>query len=112
MGTQADNWEKIRQLGKGGQSEVFVVRNSARIAERKKHLDKLMELSAQSFNEVRAREFTEATLGYGRTESPADLGALKIYNPRAAGPRSEEQALNRLRVEIKVLGQGRLGLPK
>jgi serine/threonine protein kinase len=112
VGTREENWERIRPLGKGGQSEVFLVRNSARIAERQKHLDKLRELSGQNFNEAGAREFIEATLGYGRTESPADLGALKIYNPRAGGLRSEEQALSRLRVEIKVLGQNRPGLPK
>jgi hypothetical protein len=35
------DWEEIGPLGKGGQSEVFLVRNSARIAERKKHLNKV-----------------------------------------------------------------------
>lgn len=34
-------WEEIKRLGGGGQSEVFLVRNSERIAERKKHLDKI-----------------------------------------------------------------------
>ena len=105
-------WEEVKPLGKGGQSEVFLVRNAVRIAERKKHLDKLMELSGQGFNEVRARQFTEATLGYGRAEQPPELGALKIYNPRAAGANAEQQALDRLRIEIMVLDQNRSGLPR
>jgi serine/threonine protein kinase len=110
--TGASDWEEMRPLGKGGQSEVFLVRNSARIAERKKHLDKLMELSGQGFNEIRAQQFTEATLGYGREESPSELGALKVYNPRAAGVAAEQQALDRLNIEIEVLTQNRRGLPK
>src|SRR5437879_4006591 len=93
-------WEEVKRLGNGGQSEVFLVRNSARIAERKKYLDKLMELAGQGFNDVRAQQFTEATFGYGRQERPSELGALKIYNPRAAGPDAEQQALNRLQIEI------------
>ncbi len=43
----------------GGASEVFLVRNSARIEERKKQLAKLMELAGQGFNDVRAQQFTE-----------------------------------------------------
>src|SRR5882724_12000029 len=105
-------WEEVKRLGKGGQSEVFLVRNSVRIAERKKQLDKLMELSGQGFNDIRAQQFTEATLGYGREEQPSELGALKIYNPRAAGVEAEQQALSRLQIEIKVLGQNRRGLPR
>jgi serine/threonine protein kinase len=105
-------WEEAKLLGKGGQSEVFLVRNSARISERKRHLDKLIELSGQGFNDTRAQQFTEATLGYGREEHPSELGALKIYNPRAAGATAEQQALKRLRIEIDVLAQNRRGLPR
>src|SRR6266478_3136155 len=97
-------WEEVKRLGKGGQSEVFLVRNSVRIADRKKHLDKLMELSGQ--------QFTEATLGYGREEHPSELAALKVHNPRAAGADAEQQALNRLQIETKVLAQNRRGLPR
>jgi hypothetical protein len=50
-------WEEIRRLGKGRQSEVFLVRNSVRIAERKRHLEKLKELAGQGFNEVPANLF-------------------------------------------------------
>jgi hypothetical protein len=78
-------WEEVRRLGKGGQSEVFLVRDSTRIEERRKHLRKLMELSGHGFNEVRAKQFAEPTLGYGRDDRSSELGALKLYNPRAAG---------------------------
>src|SRR5712692_1322994 len=105
-------WEEIKRLGKGGQSEVFLVRNSARIEERKKYMARLIELAGQGFNNVRAQQFTEATLGYGREEHPSELGALKTYNPRAAGADAEQQALNRLQIEINVLAQNRPGLPR
>ena len=105
-------WEEVKRLGQGGQSEVFLARDSARIAERKKQLDKLMELAGQGFNEARARQFTEATLGYGRKENPSELGALKVYNPRAAGAAAEQQALDRLKIEMAVLSQNRRGLPR
>jgi len=108
----ASEWQEIKPIGKGGQSEVFLVRNSARIAERKKYLDKIMELSGQGFNEIRAMQFSEATLGYGREEHTSELGALKVYNPRAAGAAAEQQALERLKIEIAVLGQNRRGLPR
>jgi serine/threonine protein kinase len=107
-----EDWEEIGPLGQGGQSEVFLVRNSARIAEREKHLGTLKELSGQSFNDFRAHQFTHAMLGYGREENSSELGALKVYNPRAAGLAAEREALARLRIEIEVLGQNRRGLPK
>jgi serine/threonine protein kinase len=108
----ATEWEEISRCGGGGQSDVFLVRNSQRIAERKKHLAKLMELSGQGFNEVRAQQFVEATLGYGREERTSELGALKVYKPRPVGTAAEQQALERLNVEIAVLGQNRRGLPR
>jgi serine/threonine protein kinase len=106
------DWEEVKRIGGGGQSEVFLVRNAERIAERKKHLSKLMELAGQGFNDVRAEQFAEATLSYGRADQISELGAIKIYNPRAAGLAAEKQALERLRIETSVLGQGRTGLPR
>ena len=108
----SSEWEEIRALGSGGQSEVFLVRNSIRIAEREKHLKKLMDLSAQGLNEARADQYVEATLGYGREDRLPEVGALKVYNPRAAGVAAEKQALGRLQVEITVLSQNRRGLPR
>lgn len=107
-----DDWEKIRPLGGGGQSDVFLVRTPARVADRKKRLQKLMELAGQGFNETRAQEFAQASLEYAREERLAELGALKKFKPRAAGPQAEQQALERKRSEIAVLQQNRPGLPE
>ena len=108
----AREWEERGPLGAGGQSKVFLVRNSERIGERQKSLKKLMDLAGGGFNELRAQEFTAAIFGYGREEYTSELGALKIYNPRAAGPEAEKQALGRLRVEITALSPNRSGLPR
>jgi len=105
-------WEEVKPLGKGGQSQVYLVRGSERIAERKRYLGKLKEVTGLRFDDARAEQFVEATLGYGREERPAELGALKVYNPRAAGEAAEQQARARLRIEINVLLQNRSGLPK
>jgi serine/threonine protein kinase len=105
-------WEEISRLGEGGQSEVFLVRSPARMAERRNHLQKLMDLSNQGFNEVRARQFAQAAFEYARDERPFELGALKKFNPRASGPEAEHHALERLKSEITVLSQHRPGLLK
>lgn len=107
-----EDWEMIRPLGKGGQSEVFLVRSPSRVQERRKCLETLRELSGQGFNDSKAQRFAEATRDYGRTEKLSELGALKVYKPRAEGAEAESQALARLHIEISVLSQNRLGLPK
>lgn len=104
--TGAHKWEEVRRIGGGGQSEVFLVRNSKRIQEREEYLAKLRELAGPSFSEGGAQDFAEAILGYGREERPSELGALKAYKPHA----TEQQGLKRLRVEIEVLRKGRPGL--
>lgn len=107
------DWEEIRPLGKGGQSEVFLVRGPGRVKERANQLDKIRELSGQGFNDSRAQEFADAVSGYVREERPSELGALKIYTPRADGPDADSQALSRLEIEIKTLHKsGRSGLLK
>jgi hypothetical protein len=92
MANRSD-WEQIRSLGRGGQSEVFLVRSPQRKAEREKCVQKLTELGGQGLNSNRAREFAEACSTYARDESPSELGALKIFNPHAAGPDAEKEAL-------------------
>lgn len=106
-------WEEVRPLGSGGQSDVFLVRSPSRVEERKRHLETIMRLAGQGFDESRAREFSDAVTGYGREELPSELGALKIYKPRAPGDAAEAQALERLTIEIAALYEkGRNGLLK
>lgn len=103
-------WEEIRRLGSGGQSEVFLVRSPSRVEARMGHLEAIKRLSGQVSNESRAQELSEAVLGYGREELPSELGALKIYKPRVPGAAAEAQALRRLQVEIDALADCRQGL--
>jgi len=109
--TRQENWERIRPLGQGGQSEVFLVRRPTRVAARRVCLDKLTRLSAMgAWNEAEAREFAVACAEFARPEQIDELGALKIFKPRAAGPDSEQHAKRRLQSEIAVLNQRRPGL--
>jgi serine/threonine protein kinase len=113
VGTLSD-WEKVRQepLGGGGQSTVYLVRRPARREAREKSLETLKALSAQNLNYPSAADFARASLDVAREESPSELGALKKFNPRAAGPAAEQQALGRMKREIEVLEQNRPGLVK
>lgn len=104
----AHEWEEIKQLGSGGQSDVYLVRKSSRIQERRTQLAEIMRLGAQGLDEKRAKEFSEAIAGYNRPDLVSELGALKVYKRRD----DESQATDRLRVEIIVLSNSREGLPK
>ncbi len=104
-GRRAD-WQVIQPLGKGGQSEVFLVRNPARSAERARCLE---EIRPAIDGDKRA-ELAAAIWSYSRPDLPSELGALKVFNPRAAGPEGEQHALDRLRSEIAVLSQKKPGL--
>jgi serine/threonine protein kinase len=115
MGTVSD-WEKVRlePLGSGGQSTVFLVRRPERRAAREKSFDTIKELSGQGLykHTGTALAFAQATVDIAREERAAELGALKIFHPRAAGPEGEQQAVGRMRNEIAVLKQNRPGLLK
>ncbi len=108
-------WERIEPLGKGGQSDVFLVRNPARSAERAKCLDKIRV----ALDGDKRAELATAIWSYARPDVPSELGALKVFKipPEGMGlpppPGSEEfEAIERLKGEIAVLGQGLPGLPK
>jgi serine/threonine protein kinase len=114
MGTLND-WEKVmlEPLGSGGQSEVFLVRKPERRAGRQASLKILRDLSGQGLNDEKsARPYSVATLDIAREEYPSELGALKVFKPRAAGPHADQQALGRLRSEIAVLERKSPGLLK
>jgi serine/threonine protein kinase len=105
-----ENWERIKPLGTGGQSEVFLVRSPARVAEREKQAGMIAALSGRGLNQIDAQLLAAAVFECARGEYPSELGAMKIFSPRASGTDAEDQAHDRLRGEIKVLGQDRLGL--
>lgn len=113
MGKISD-WEKVRPepLGKGGQSTVFLVRRPERRAGREKSIDTIKRLSGRGLGDQTALEFAKASADVARDEHPSELAALKVFNPRAAGPGAEGQAAARMQNEIAVLKEGRPGLLK
>jgi serine/threonine protein kinase len=72
----------------------------------------LKELSGQGFSDQTALDFSRAASDVAREEYAFELGALKMFKPRAAGPEAEQQALGRLRNEIAVLKTNQQGLLK
>ncbi len=99
-------WEEIKRLGGGGQSDVFLVRSPARVSERESYLQTIRTARDQD----KKAEFAEAIWSYARPDSLPELGAKKIFKIRDDG--GEQQALARLEQEMHVLQQNRPGLPK
>jgi len=114
MGTLGD-WEKVREksLGSGGQSTVYLVRRPERRMTRNKSFEVMKRWSSQDLREREwAVEYAKATIDVAREEDASELGALKVFNPRAGGLEAEQQALGRMKNEIAVLNQKRPGLLK
>jgi serine/threonine protein kinase len=110
-------WEQLEPLGEGGQSKVFLVRSPGRIQERK---DVIQEVLGSNPWTVRMDEkerperidrLATALSKYSRPDKPSELGALKMFKIPTDSPDAEE-AVERLRNEIVVLGQNRPGLVK
>jgi serine/threonine protein kinase len=105
-------WERIRPLGSGGQSDVFLVRSPSRTAERAECLETIRK----ALDEDKRADLADAIYSYARSDSPAELGALKIFKipPEAELPPAlgsdDYEAAERLKNEIIILGQGRPGL--
>lgn len=114
MGNLSD-WQKVRPepLGSGGQSTVYLVRTPARKKARDESFRILKDRSGQDLREPAwAMGFAKASADIARDEDASELGALKMFDPRAAGPDAEEQAVGRMKNEIAVLKQKRSGLLK
>jgi len=99
-------WEEIRELGRGGQSRVSLVRSPTRVAERARCLETIrFALDAD-----KRADLANAIATYARPETLPELGAMKKFVIR---PNSDEQqSVARLQQEIRVLQQQRVGLPK
>ena len=74
MGNRKD-WEEIKQLGGGGQSDVFLVRNGERRSERANCLTRIR--FALDGNKL--AELVDLIWAYGRPDVPSELGALKLF---------------------------------
>jgi serine/threonine protein kinase len=112
MGNRND-WEEIERLGGGGQSDVYLVRNPKRRADRAKCLEQIRS----ALDRDKRGELATAICSYAREDFPSERGALKAYKiPTEEFPRvlstEESEAIERLKTEIAVLSQNRPGLPK
>jgi serine/threonine protein kinase len=114
MATLSD-WERVREkpLGSGGQSTVYLVRRPERRIARDKSFEAIKRWASQDLREQEwALEYARATMNIAREEYASELGALKVFNPRAGGLEAEQQALGRMKNEIAVLNQKRPGMLK
>jgi serine/threonine protein kinase len=113
MQTYGD-WEVIKPLGGGGQSDVFLVRSPERCKERAKCIDSIKEalglpreshyLISKLPADEAAKLLSDAITGHARPELPSELGALKLFTKlRMPGPEGEKQVLGRLKVEIATM---------
>jgi serine/threonine protein kinase len=96
-----NGWEKIEQIGSGGQSEVWLVRSPERVRQRSQVL-KTLE------NGVRTEPELLMSYEFARPEKPSELGALKIFKFRD----NSGDPIKRLKREIDILKEGKYDLPK
>jgi serine/threonine protein kinase len=106
-----EEWQEIEPLGEGGQSKVFKVRRPERTAERARCVEEVI-LHSGGVNAKGAPIFAQAVWNYARPGSMAELGALKVFKTRGAGPEAEQRELERLKSEITILAQNRRGLAR
>lgn len=106
LGTEFSGWEKIEQLGEGGQSTVFLVRSPIRAAKRKAaQLTVGQLIGGLPSPEQLLQNISE----YIRPDRSDELGALKIFDKaRRSGAAPEE----RIRREMEILKAGWPNLPK
>jgi serine/threonine protein kinase len=104
--SETAQWEEIKRLGGGGQSDVFLVRSPERVTQRAVCLQTI-RTALGSDGEA---QLAEAVWEYSRPELPAELGAKKIFKIRPDS--DEEQAGQRLKQEFEILQQNRPGLPR
>ena len=109
MGKLAE-WERIRRIGSGGQSDVHLVRNSKRVADRTLYLTRIRQHAGGCTLEG-AAELADATWNYSRPEESSELGALKLFSIPAEGAEKNE-AVQRLKNEISALQIGLSRMPK
>jgi serine/threonine protein kinase len=104
-------WERISQLGRGGQSDVFLVRSPGRVADRGRCLQQIADQMGFK-TQTASRILAEAAWGYARPDEIGELGALKVFKAREEGAQAQQQADQRLRTEIDILQKAIPGVLK
>jgi serine/threonine protein kinase len=101
-----NGWEKIKSLGEGGQSTVFLARSPERATQRVEALKAVGELVSGINNPARLIENIGHCL---REDALVELGALKVFDKvRRSGADPGE----RIRREMDILRSGYANLPK
>jgi len=103
-------WEIVRQIsGTTGQSDVLLARSPQRATELAEAA-KTIQRYAGGISLDQAPAFAAAILQSARPDSTSELGALKIFKTRGSDAEAEQEVLNRLKTEIRVLEQANPGL--
>jgi serine/threonine protein kinase len=102
MATKREQWEHIRRLGSGGQGEVFLVRRPDRATARQRALNQIrsaLQRDVNLFNALSDNLLSDMYL-CGRPDELDEVAALKEFK---IDSEDQEQAINRLKAEIKAL---------
>ena len=105
---QYGKWETIRELGKGGQGTVFLVRDTSAVKLEKEVFPLIREGITQMHARImppgqydeRANTFLQTISKYLRAYSEQNYAALKILHPDA---KSDQQARARMQREVDCL---------
>jgi serine/threonine protein kinase len=109
--TKRADYREVKELGRGGQSKVFLVQISTRvIAQGLSAVDVVAKSGALTSENVES--FARSIWNIARPDNVSELGALKTFIPRENGPDSERQMIGRLKKEISILAENRAGLIK
>ena len=86
LSSETAQWEHIRRLGGGGQSDVFLVRSPERVTQRSVCIQ-TMRTAMGSNGQA---ELAEAVWEYSRPDLPSELGAKKIFRSDQTATRSRQ----------------------
>jgi serine/threonine protein kinase len=114
------DWQTVKRLNGGGQSDVYLVRSANRVAAREKSISTIGKLSSLHLDPEAALAFADAVSNLSRQETPDELGALKVFKippeattiPAVPLTVEENEAVQRLKNETTALKTKRPGLPK
>jgi serine/threonine protein kinase len=109
-----EDWELVHTepIGKGGQSQVYLVRRPERKRVREDFFKTLRDLAGQSLPRSNAEAFAVASAEIARNDRPSELAALKKFIPRSDDAQGEESSQARLKSEIDTLKRGLPGFLK
>jgi serine/threonine protein kinase len=111
-GRNFHDWAKIKKLGEGGQSEVYLVRSPLRQGRRQLEL---LDIQV-GVTTGQPERLGPALWSFAHSDVPSELGALKIYkiDPKGTSlpPPPNYEPVERLKNEISALNESLPGLPK